>query len=67
MDDYLTVEEVANLYAVSQRTVRNWINSGKIHAKRVGGRIIRIDAQSLDFLCEPVQYQGYTARTRTRY
>lgn len=62
MDDYLTIQEVAQLYAVSERTVRNWIYEGKLEARRVGGRVIRIESRSLDALTEPVQFQGYRGR-----
>jgi excisionase family DNA binding protein len=66
MDDYLTIQEVAQLYAVTERTVRNWIYEGKLEARRVGGRVIRIESRSLDFLSEPVQYQGYINRNNRR-
>ncbi len=62
MDDYLTIQEVAQLYAVSERTVRNWIYEGKLEARRIGGRVIRIESRSLDSLNEPVQFQGYRSR-----
>jgi len=62
MDDYLTIQEVAQLYAVSERTVRNWIREGKLEARRIGGRVIRIESRSLDTLNEPVQFQGYRGR-----
>jgi excisionase family DNA binding protein len=62
MDEYLTIQEVAAMYAVSEKTVRNWISEGKLEARRIGGRIIRIESRSLDLLSEPVQYQGYTNR-----
>jgi excisionase family DNA binding protein len=66
MDDYLTIQEVAQLYAVSERTVRNWISEGKLEARRIGGRLIRIESRSLDFLSEPVQYRGYRSRIERR-
>jgi excisionase family DNA binding protein len=62
MDDYLTIQEVAQLYAVTEKTVRNWISEGKLEARRIGGRIIRIESRSLEMLNEPVQYQGYRNR-----
>lgn len=65
MDEYLTVTEVAELYGVSEKTVRNWISEGKLEARRIGPRIIRIEAGSLHMLSEPVQYRGYQSR-RTR-
>ena len=66
MDDYLTIQEVAELYAVSEKTVRNWISEGKLEARRIGGRLIRIESRSLDFLSEPVHYRGYTNRRERR-
>lgn len=62
MDDYLTIQEVAALYAVSERTVRNWVAEGKLDARRIGGRIIRIESRSLETLSEPVNYRGYKNR-----
>ena len=62
MDEYLTIQEVAALYAVSERTVRNWVAEGKLDARRIGGRIIRIEARSLEALSEPVNYRGYVNR-----
>lgn len=62
MDDYLTIQEVATLYAVSERTVRNWIAEGRLEARRIGGRLIRIESRSLDSLSEPVNYRGYVNR-----
>ena len=58
MEPFLTIAQVAETFAVSARTVRNWIRDGKITAYRIAGRIIRIDPRSLDLLYEPVQYQG---------
>lgn len=66
MDEYLTIQEVAALYGVSEKTVRNWIYEGKLEARRIGGRIIRIESRSLDFLSEPVHYRGYTSRRDKR-
>ena len=62
MDEYLTIQEVAAMFAVSEKTVRNWISEGKLEARRIGGRIIRIESRSLDLLSEPVQYRGYINR-----
>jgi excisionase family DNA binding protein len=61
MDDLLTLKEVAERFAVSQRTVRRWIEDGKIRAYRPGGKLIRIDAHSLDFLYEEVHYKRKTS------
>ena len=58
VEPFLTIAEVAAAFAVTERTVRNWIAEGKITAYRLAGRLIRIDPRSLDLLYEPVQYQG---------
>jgi len=58
VEPFLTIAEVARSFAVTERTVRNWITEGKITAYRLAGRLIRIDPRSLDLLYEPVQYQG---------
>lgn len=63
MDGYLTISEVAEIYAVSEKTVRRWISSSQIIAYKVGGgRTIRIDSSSLGGILEPVNYRGHTAR-----
>jgi excisionase family DNA binding protein len=62
MSEFLTIADVAERYAVSCRTVRNWIARGIILAYRPGGRVIRIDAHSLSFLHEEVQFQGITRK-----
>jgi len=62
MSEFLTIADVAERYAVTARTVRNWIAQGIILAYRPGGRLIRIDAHSLNFLNEEVQFQGISKR-----
>jgi excisionase family DNA binding protein len=54
MAEYYSVEEVAELFGVSRRTVRNWINEGKLEAYVVGGRLIRVLPSSLDALAVPI-------------
>ena len=36
MGEFLTIKEVAEVLKVSQRTVRNWIDSGTLKASRFG-------------------------------
>lgn len=45
-DDLLTVEYVADHCAVSPRTVRRWIVAGKLKARRLNRRILRIPRSS---------------------
>lgn len=46
-DVYLTVQEVANIENVSERTIRQWVRRNKVRARRDGGRLLvnREDAQ----------------------
>jgi excisionase family DNA binding protein len=53
MYEYYSIQETAELYKVTNRTVRNWINQGKLEAYVVGGRLIRVLASSLDALAVP--------------
>lgn len=62
MSKYMTIEEVADLYGVSERTVRNWINEDKLEAERVGGRLIRILPSSLEALSEPIHRRANLRR-----
>jgi excisionase family DNA binding protein len=44
---FLTVKEVALLFRVSERTVRNWIKNRQLETRRIGG-VIRIARSELD-------------------
>jgi excisionase family DNA binding protein len=44
----ITLAEAAATYAVSARTLRRWIDAGRITAYRVGPRMIRLDPDELD-------------------
>ena len=46
-EKHYTVAEVANIYCVTARTVRNWIARGELRAWR-RGRLIRIPQSALD-------------------
>ena len=50
-----TVAEAARELAVSVPTIWRWIDKGKLKAYRVGGRAIRIRAEDLQAMLEPVQ------------
>lgn len=59
----MTIQEVAEMYRVSTKTVRRWISSGDLHAERLpGNRMIRIDTANVTNLTKPV---GYSATKRT--
>ncbi len=44
---FLTVKDVAELFQVTERTVRNWIERGDLPVHRFGG-VTRISPQNLD-------------------
>jgi len=49
-DEYLTVPEVAREMRYSERTVRNWINEGRLPAIQPNGREYRVARKHLDAL-----------------
>lgn len=54
MRDYYTINEVAQIYNVSWKTVRRWIQRGECKAIRLpGSNLIRIDITSLDVISKP--------------
>jgi excisionase family DNA binding protein len=63
-DEFLTVDEVAQLLKLNPQTVRNMIDRGELAAVRVGARRVRIERSDLDaFLA---QGRRLTQRTDTR-
>jgi excisionase family DNA binding protein len=44
MAEQLSIPQVAERYGVSAKTVRRWIASGDLPARRVGPRLVRINA-----------------------
>lgn len=48
-ETYYTIQEIADLLKVSSRTVRNWINEGKLEALRFG-REFRIPETALKMM-----------------
>lgn len=44
---WMTIRDVAEHYAVSTRTVRTWLSSGKLRAARGSPRLIRIHVDDL--------------------
>jgi len=67
MDDYLSIAEVADIYGVSKKTVRRWVSRNEVQTYRMaGGRLLRIDAASLDGILEPVNYRGHVSRKGRR-
>lgn len=51
----MTIQEFADMYRVSTKTVRRWIANGYLAAERLpGNRLIRIDTASTANLTKPV-------------
>ena len=42
-----TIQEVADMFHVTRKTVYNWINAGRLRAMRVGGTL-RVDQAEID-------------------
>jgi excisionase family DNA binding protein len=51
---WLTISETAEQYNVSPYVIRRCIADGSLRARRVGPRLIRVDASSLADLGQPV-------------
>lgn len=47
---FFRLDEVAGYYDVTVKTVRNWIDQGKIPAVRVGQRLIRVKREDVQFI-----------------
>lgn len=59
----MTLQEVAEMYRVSVKTVRRWIARGDLAAERLpGNRMIRIDTANIANLTRPVGNQSEKAR-----
>lgn len=48
MSKKLTINEVAERYGVSTKTVRRYISGGVLTAHRLGPRLIRLDAAEVE-------------------
>jgi excisionase family DNA binding protein len=49
-----SIKQAAECLGVNQKTVRRYIADGRIKAKRIGPRLIRIERESLLALGSPV-------------
>lgn len=50
---FLTIDEVAAACRVTDRTVRNWINSGRLPAYKFGPQAVRIAVDDLTAMITP--------------
>lgn len=48
--NYLTTEEVCNLYRISRRTVYRWQQEGKLHGHKAGRRLLFDVREVMDLL-----------------
>lgn len=55
MKTYMPINEVAALFGVTSRTVRNWISSGLIVAYKRNNHTLLVDERSLDSVLQPVR------------
>lgn len=55
---WASLQEAAEYWGVSVKTIRRYIAAGMIDARRVGPRSIRVELESLDALGTPLQYTG---------
>jgi len=42
-----TIQEVADLFHVTRKTIYNWINAGRVRVIRIGG-VLRIEQSEVD-------------------
>jgi excisionase family DNA binding protein len=49
-----SVKQAANYVGVDPKTVRRWISQGRLSAKRIGPRLIRLDRDEVLQLGRPV-------------
>jgi excisionase family DNA binding protein len=52
-DEYVTVQEAAEALAVSEKSVRRWIDDGKLLAYYAGPRNVRIKRGDLNKIINP--------------
>ena len=54
MSDKLSIKETAEYLGISTKTVHRYIADGRLRAVRLGPRLIRVDASSVDDLMCPI-------------
>lgn len=52
---WLSQQEAADYYGVTDRTIRNYIRTGALKGRRLpGSRLVRLDRQELDAALRPI-------------
>jgi excisionase family DNA binding protein len=51
----LSIKEAAQRMRVSDRTIRNWIDSGRLEAITLGGCTIRTSVEAIERMAQPYQ------------
>jgi excisionase family DNA binding protein len=55
---WVSIPDAADLLGVSVKTVRRMIARGDLEAKRLGPRLIRINATALEHVGDPIAWAG---------
>jgi DNA binding domain, excisionase family len=59
-----TLKDAADVYSVSEKTIRRMIERGEIEAIRFGPRVIRVNLESLEFARRPMQSTAIEVETQ---
>lgn len=51
---WITPRAASSRSGVSVRTIHRWIAEGRLNAVRVGPRLIRVDAASVEAIAKPI-------------
>ncbi len=60
-NDLLTVSEIARMYGCAAETVRRWISSGRLHARKIGNQLF-VERAEVDRFARPGTRPGREAR-----
>ncbi|MCT9000795.1 helix-turn-helix transcriptional regulator [Microbacterium memoriense] len=52
--EWLTLRDTAERLSISEKSVRRWIADGRLKAVRIGPRLLRVDADSILAVAEPL-------------
>ncbi|TFC26997.1 DNA-binding protein [Cryobacterium sp. MDB1-18-2] len=55
---WITIQDAAEQFQCSTKTVRRWITQGRIVAKRFGPKLIRVSTTSLDTFGRSLNFGG---------